>query len=78
MAAGRIAAVGTLTQIRDLLDDQPLTIRIASDQNRALAGLLLELEDVVGVDRDERYLIVFAPAIRAVSSSVSATWCSTA
>ena len=60
MAAGRIAAVGTLTQIRDLLDDHPLSIRIASDQNRALAGLLLELDEVVGVDRDKRFLIVRA------------------
>ena len=60
MAAGRIAAVGTLTQIRDLLDDHPLSIRIASDQNRLLAGMLLELDEVVGVDRDERYLIVRA------------------
>src|SRR5256714_6813885 len=34
MAAGRIAAVGTLTQIRDLLDDHPPSIRIASDQDR--------------------------------------------
>ena len=32
MARGRIAAVGSLTQIRDLIDDQPLTIRIDTDQ----------------------------------------------
>ncbi len=60
MASGRIAAVGTLTQIRDLLDDHPLTIRIASDQNRALAGLLLDLDEVVGIDRAEPYLLVRA------------------
>lgn len=60
MAAGRIAAVGTLTQIRDLLDDHPLSIRIESDQNRVLAGLLLDLDDVVGVERDERFLMVRA------------------
>lgn len=60
MAAGRIAAVGTLAQIRALLDDHPLSIRIASDQNGVLAPLLLELDDVVGVDRDERYLTVRA------------------
>jgi ABC-2 type transport system ATP-binding protein len=60
MAAGRIAAVGTLTEIRDLLDDHPLSIRIASDQNRTLAGLLLEMDDVVGVERDDRYLTVRA------------------
>jgi ABC-2 type transport system ATP-binding protein len=60
MAAGRIAAVGTLAQIRELLDDHPLSIRIASDQNQVLAGLLLELDDVVAIERDERYLVVRA------------------
>jgi ABC-2 type transport system ATP-binding protein len=60
MAAGRIAAVGTLTQIRDLLDDHPLSIRIASDQNRLLAGLLLEFDEVVGVDRTDAHLLIRA------------------
>ena len=60
MAAGRIAAVGTLTQIRDLLDDHPLSIRIASDQNRLLAGLLLDFDEVVGVDRIDGYLLIRA------------------
>jgi ABC-2 type transport system ATP-binding protein len=64
MASGRIAAVGTLTEIRDLLDDHPLSIRIASDQNRTLAGLLLELDEVVGVDRVEGYLLVRATSPR--------------
>jgi ABC-2 type transport system ATP-binding protein len=50
MARGRIAAVGTLTQIRDLLDDHPLSIRIASDQDRRLAAALLDFPDVVGVE----------------------------
>jgi ABC-2 type transport system ATP-binding protein len=52
MARGRIAAVGTLTQIRDLLDNHPLSVRIGTDQNRKFAGALLELADVVGVDLD--------------------------
>ncbi len=51
MASGRIAAVGTLTTIRDLLDDHPLSIRIRCEQHRRLATLLLECEDVVGLDR---------------------------
>jgi ABC-2 type transport system ATP-binding protein len=50
MARGRIAAVGTLTQIRDLLDDHPLSIRVSCDQNRRLASALLDLPDVVGVE----------------------------
>jgi ABC-2 type transport system ATP-binding protein len=50
MARGRIAAVGTLAQIRDLLDDHPLSVRIDTDRPRALAGQLVALEDVVGVE----------------------------
>jgi ABC-2 type transport system ATP-binding protein len=50
MARGRIAAIGTLAQIRDLLDNHPLTVRVASDDPRRLAGALLNLEDVVGVE----------------------------
>jgi ABC-2 type transport system ATP-binding protein len=51
MAAGRIAAVGTLTTIRDLLDDHPLSIRIRSRESRRLAEFLLSCDDVVGLDR---------------------------
>jgi ABC-2 type transport system ATP-binding protein len=50
MADGRIAANGTLAQIRELLDDHPLSILVASDQSRQLAGALLGMPDVVGVD----------------------------
>jgi ABC-2 type transport system ATP-binding protein len=56
MARGRIAAVGTLTQIRDLLDDQPLTIRIDTDEPRHLAGLLVGFPDVVGVEFEPKVL----------------------
>src|SRR5262245_19659149 len=58
LAAGRIAAVGTLQQIRAVLDGHPLTIRIASDQNLQLATALWQLEDVVGIDRDGDSLLV--------------------
>jgi ABC-2 type transport system ATP-binding protein len=51
MSAGRIAAVGPLPRIRALLDDHPLTIRLACEDNRQLAGLLLGLDEVVGLDR---------------------------
>jgi ABC-2 type transport system ATP-binding protein len=53
MARGRIAAVGTLTQIRDLLDDQPLSVRLECDQPRRLAAALMVLVNVVGVDLPE-------------------------
>jgi ABC-2 type transport system ATP-binding protein len=52
MSHGRIAAVGALTQIRDLLDQHPLSVRVACDQNRKLATALMQWEEVVGVDRD--------------------------
>lgn len=50
MARGRIAAVGTVSQIRDLLDNHPLSIRIGSDRQRELASAILALPDVVGID----------------------------
>jgi ABC-2 type transport system ATP-binding protein len=50
MARGRVAAVGTLPQIRDLLDNHPLSVRIDSDRPRELAKALLDLDGVVGVD----------------------------
>ncbi|HTU21828.1 MAG TPA: ABC transporter ATP-binding protein [Gemmataceae bacterium] len=65
MAHGRIAAVGTVAQIRDRLDNHPLLIRIdvkkgsprdndadTADgaEQRRLASALLKLRDVVGVE----------------------------
>jgi ABC-2 type transport system ATP-binding protein len=50
MARGRIAAVGTLSQIRDLLDNHPLSVRVVCDQSRQLAAAMLELAEVEGVD----------------------------
>jgi ABC-2 type transport system ATP-binding protein len=50
MARGRIAAVGTLQQIRDLLDDHPLSVRIDVANPREVARLLLTLPDVLAVD----------------------------
>jgi ABC-2 type transport system ATP-binding protein len=58
MAQGRIAAVGTLARIRDLLDQHPLSILIGSDQPRQLAGALLEMTNVVGVDLGESETLV--------------------
>jgi ABC-2 type transport system ATP-binding protein len=59
MARGRIAAVGTVAQIRDRLDDQPLRVHVAvrptdpahpAQRQRELAAALLRLSDVVGVE----------------------------
>jgi ABC-2 type transport system ATP-binding protein len=58
MARGRVAAVGTVSHIRDLLDDHPLSVRIASDRGRALARSLLDLPDVVGVEVSDDQVVV--------------------
>jgi ABC-2 type transport system ATP-binding protein len=58
MAQGRIAVVGTLARIRDLLDDHPLSVLVGSDQPRALAAALLGLPDVTGVEVGERGTLV--------------------
>jgi ABC-2 type transport system ATP-binding protein len=52
MARGRVAAVGTLPQIRDLLDDHPLSVRIDVDRVRDLARLLLAIPEVLAVELD--------------------------
>jgi ABC-2 type transport system ATP-binding protein len=53
MACGRIAAVGAVTKIRELLDEHPLSVRVDTDQPRLLAQALLGLADVVGVELAE-------------------------
>ncbi len=59
MARGRIAAVGTVAEIRDRLDGLPLSVRLdvrragargEGDRQRELAAALLKLPDVVGVE----------------------------
>jgi ABC-2 type transport system ATP-binding protein len=61
MARGRIAAVGSVAQIRDRLDDHPLTVRVDLQRGgpdgaahatapRELAAVLLKLPGVVGVE----------------------------
>lgn len=50
MAAGRVAAIGTVGQIRDLLDDQPLAVLVHADRPRQLAKALLDGPGVEGVE----------------------------
>lgn len=50
MARGRVAAVGTLQQIRDLLEDHPIAVRIEVDEPREAARLVLGLPEAVGVE----------------------------
>jgi ABC-2 type transport system ATP-binding protein len=69
MARGRIAAVGSVSQIRDRLDDHPLSIRIdvgeeggtrSAERRRELAATLLRLPDVVGVELGETGVVARA------------------
>jgi ABC-2 type transport system ATP-binding protein len=50
MARGRVAAVGTLPQIRDLFDDHPLSVRIDVDRVRDLARMLVAIPEVLAVE----------------------------
>jgi ABC-2 type transport system ATP-binding protein len=50
MARGRVAAVGTLQKIRELLEDFPLSVRIDVPRPKDVAKLLLSFPDVTGVD----------------------------
>jgi ABC-2 type transport system ATP-binding protein len=56
LTRGRIAAVGTVTQIRDMLDDQPLSVRIDVTDPRRVAALLVNRPDVVGVELEPKVL----------------------
>jgi ABC-2 type transport system ATP-binding protein len=60
MARGRVAAVGTLQKIRDMLEDFPLSVRIDVDRAKDVAKLLLALDEVSGVDVDGDSLTVRA------------------
>lgn len=50
VARGRLLAQGTVTEIRDMFENQPLTVRIGCDRPRELAGALLRLSEVLGVE----------------------------
>lgn len=47
---GRVLASGSLEQIRDMLNDHPLHVRITSDKTRQLAARTIGLESVRGAE----------------------------
>ena len=55
IAQGRLAATGDYHDLRDLMDDRPLRVRVAADRPRELAAELLgrSLVDGVSVSADE-------------------------
>ncbi len=52
MSQGRLAAAGDFRELRALMDDRPLRIRVRTDRPRQLAGALLEAGTAVGVRLD--------------------------
>jgi ABC-2 type transport system ATP-binding protein len=52
MSQGRLAAAGDFRELRALMDDRPMRIRVRTDQPRVLAGALLEAGTAVGVRLD--------------------------
>ncbi|MBL9125694.1 MAG: ABC transporter ATP-binding protein [Planctomycetaceae bacterium] len=58
IAAGRIVASGTLSEVRNLLDDQPFTVEITTDRAREMAARLIGIPEVLSVELRGESLIV--------------------
>lgn len=52
MSQGRLAAAGDFHELRALMDDRPLRVRVRTDRPREVAGALLEGGAAVGVRLD--------------------------
>ena len=52
MSQGRLAAAGDFRDLRALMDDRPMRIRVRTDRPRQLAGALLEAGTAVGARLD--------------------------
>lgn len=50
IARGRIIASGTLSEVRNLLEDRPFTVQLIAEPPRRLAALLVESPDVESVE----------------------------
>lgn len=69
MTRGRLAAVGTLDDIRHQLDDRPHTVRIDSTASMELAKQLLDLPGVLGLERNDSGVIVRVAALKSFSEA---------
>jgi ABC-2 type transport system ATP-binding protein len=58
ISRGRVIATGTLAEVRNLLDDQPRVVEIATDRPRELAALLAAAHEVRSVEIRGDSLIV--------------------
>jgi ABC-2 type transport system ATP-binding protein len=52
MSQGRLAAAGDFHELRALMDDRPMRIRVRTDRPRELAGALVQAGTAVGVRLD--------------------------
>ena len=52
MSQGRLAAAGDFRELRALMDDRPMRVRVRTNRPRALAGALLETGAAVGARLD--------------------------
>jgi len=50
IARGRIVASGTLSDVRNLIDDQPFTVQLVVEPSRRMASLLLAFDEVNSVE----------------------------
>lgn len=58
IARGMLIASGTVAEIRALLDEQPLSIRVECDRPRHLAGRLLGLPETLGVELEGQHGVI--------------------
>ena len=52
MSQGRLAAAGDFRELRALMDDRPMRVRVRTDRPRELAGALIAAGSAVGVRLD--------------------------
>jgi ABC-2 type transport system ATP-binding protein len=57
MSQGRLAAAGDFHELRALMDDRPLRVRVRTDRPRELAGALLEGGTIVGARLDRNHVL---------------------
>jgi ABC-2 type transport system ATP-binding protein len=57
MSQGRLAAAGDFHELRALMDDRPMRIRVRTDRPRELGGALIEAGTAVGVRLDADQLL---------------------
>jgi ABC-2 type transport system ATP-binding protein len=74
MSRGRLAAAGDFHELRALMDDRPLRVRVRTDRPRELAAALVEAGTAVGVRlSDGEVLEVDTTDARALSRALAPT-----